>query len=93
MDQKEATMSSSTIKHPVARNAELTPDSWLLLSARSIRQGIAWIDSRRRLRRDIRELRALDDHILRDIGLCRSEIEYAARHGREFDRYRHRLRW
>jgi uncharacterized protein YjiS (DUF1127 family) len=85
-------MSSSMIKHPLARDAELNPESWLVLSARSIRQGIAWVDSRRRLRRAVKELRALDDHILRDIGLRRSEVEYAARYGRGFDRYRDRLR-
>jgi uncharacterized protein YjiS (DUF1127 family) len=38
-------------------------------------------------------LRALDDRTLRDIGLSRSQIEYAARYGRSFDRYKDRLSW
>lgn len=81
-------MSSSSIETPVASSADLNPESWLAGPARSIREGIAWIDSRRRLRRDVKELRALDDHILRDIGLRRSDVEYATRYGREFERYK-----
>lgn len=44
----------------------------------------AWADMRRRqeLDRAIRELQALDDHMLADIGLDRSEIERAALFGR-----------
>ena len=35
-----------------------------------------------RIRRDMRRLAELDDWMLRDIGLARTEIEPAARHGR-----------
>jgi uncharacterized protein YjiS (DUF1127 family) len=86
-------MSSSTIETPRARRAGLDSDSWPTALARPIRQGIAWIGSRRRLHRAVEELRALDDRTLRDIGLGRSQIEYAARYGRSFDRYRDHLRW
>ena len=38
---------------------------------------------RRRLRRATRELEAMDDHMLKDIGIGRSEIMRAVRHGRD----------
>jgi uncharacterized protein YjiS (DUF1127 family) len=46
----------------------------------------------RELRRTVKELMALDDRILCDIGLRRSEVELAARFGRSFERYKDRLR-
>jgi uncharacterized protein YjiS (DUF1127 family) len=85
-------MSSSTIETRVAPSADLSPGSWLAAPVRSIRQGIAWIGFRRRLRRDVREMMALDDRILRDIGVRRSEVEYAARYGQGFERYKDGLR-
>ena len=85
-------MSSSTIESPMARGAELNGESWPTALARPIREGIACIAARRRLRRAIKEMMALDDRILRDIGLRRSEVEFAARFGRSFDRYKDRLR-
>jgi uncharacterized protein YjiS (DUF1127 family) len=36
----------------------------------------------RRLRRDARRLMALDDRMLRDVGLSRGKIEHAVWHGR-----------
>lgn len=39
------------------------------------RQWDEWADSRA-----ARELSRLDDHMLRDIGIARSQIDYAARH-------------
>jgi uncharacterized protein YjiS (DUF1127 family) len=74
-----ATMNSSTIANPIARSAGLHSDSWPAALTRPIKRGIAWIGSRRRLRRHIEELMALDDHTLRDIGLNRSEVKYAGR--------------
>lgn len=88
-------MNSSTIETPVAHGADLSPGPgpgfWPAALAWSIRQGIAWIDARRQLQRDVKELVALDDRILRDIGLNRSDIDNAARYGRDFDSYRDRL--
>jgi uncharacterized protein YjiS (DUF1127 family) len=69
-------MNSSTIANPVARSAGLDSDSWPAALARPIKRGIAWIGSRRRPRRHIEELMALDDHILRDIGLSRSAVKF-----------------
>jgi uncharacterized protein YjiS (DUF1127 family) len=79
-------MTTSTIEAPVARRADLNAESWPAALARPIKHWIAWIGSRRRLRRDVKELMALDDRILRDIGLNRSDVEHAARYGRAFDR-------
>ena len=86
-------MSTSTIEARMGLRADLNAESWPAALARPIKQGIAWIESRRRLRRDIKELMALDDRILRDIGLRRSDIDYAARYGRAFDHYKDRLLW
>jgi uncharacterized protein YjiS (DUF1127 family) len=86
-------MSTSTIEALVARRADLNTASWRAALARPIKQGIAWIASRRRLRRDVKELMALDDRILRDIGLSRSDVECAARYGRAFEHYKDRLYW
>ena len=36
-----------------------------------------------RIRRDIRQLMAMDEHMLRDIGLTRADIGRAARYGRD----------
>ena len=44
---------------------------------------IAAIANELRIRRDMRQLAAMDDHMLKDIGLRRSEIEYCVRHGRD----------
>jgi uncharacterized protein YjiS (DUF1127 family) len=45
-----------------------------------------WLDERRRYRATVRELDALDDEILADVGVARGEIESVARrvvaHGR-----------
>jgi uncharacterized protein YjiS (DUF1127 family) len=38
-----------------------------------------------RFRKARRQLRAMDDHMLRDIAVARSEIEYVARNGRGRD--------
>jgi uncharacterized protein YjiS (DUF1127 family) len=36
-----------------------------------------------RIRRDMRQLRAMDDHMLKDIGLTRAEIGSAVGYGRD----------
>jgi uncharacterized protein YjiS (DUF1127 family) len=74
-------MSSSTIETLVARRAELNGDSWPTALTRSIKQGIARMGSRRRMRRHVEELMALDDRLLADIGQRRGEVEYLLQHG------------
>ena len=71
---------------------ELNARSWPTALARPIKEGIARAAARRELRRSVKELMALDDRMLSDIGLRRSDIELAARFGRSFDRYKDRLR-
>ena len=63
-------MSSTTIDAPLTQSAQ----SWPAALARTMRRGIAGIGSRRRLRRHIEALAALDDRTLGDIGLSRGEI-------------------
>ena len=79
-------MSSPTIVAPLARGAELNSESRLAALARPIKRAIDWIGYRRRLRRNLNELRALDDRMLRDIGLSRGDIEHVMQRGRPFDR-------
>jgi uncharacterized protein YjiS (DUF1127 family) len=43
---------------------------------------IARIRKERRIRRGIEEMMALDDRMLRDIGVSRSDVAYVARYGR-----------
>jgi uncharacterized protein YjiS (DUF1127 family) len=74
-------MSSSTIEANLARGAGLHVQSWPAALARPIKLGIAWIRFRRQLRRDVKELMALDDHLLADIGLKRGQIEYVVQYG------------
>lgn len=56
--------------------------SWPAALAKSFARPIARMQSRRRTRRAIEELTALDNRMLADIGISRGEIEYAARFGR-----------
>jgi uncharacterized protein YjiS (DUF1127 family) len=58
--------------HGIA-DAPRRPDSvldWL-------RAIVAWINETRRLHTAASELRAMDEHMLRDLGLCRGDIEDA----------------
>jgi uncharacterized protein YjiS (DUF1127 family) len=47
-----------------------------------IKQLALWIRNKRRIRRAVNELMALDDRMLTDIGLTRGQVEQAARRGR-----------
>ena len=50
-------------------------------------RGLAWlvaaIGRELRIRRDMRQLAAMDDHMLKDIGLLRYDVEYRVRYGRD----------
>lgn len=86
-------MSSSAIETAMDYRAAVpNAESWPTALARPIKQGIARIMARRESHRGVKELMALNDRILRDIGLSRSEVELAAWFGKSFDRHRDRLR-
>jgi uncharacterized protein YjiS (DUF1127 family) len=51
-----------------------------------VKQLAAWIRNKRRFRRAMNELMALDDRLLADIGLTRGQVEQAARQGRSLRR-------
>jgi uncharacterized protein YjiS (DUF1127 family) len=81
----EAAMSDvSTMRSHAPRQREAT-----ILDAcmRAAARGLAWltaaIANELRIRRDMRQLAAMDEHMLKDIGLRRSEIEYCVRYGRD----------
>ncbi len=72
-------MNASSFAHPMSGAGE-TPGA---TAGRSWWSGLAGAIVREyRLRRAVRELAVMDDHILRDIGLGRGELERAARFGR-----------
>jgi len=58
-----------------------------VISAALYTAGVVWVYRRKRVHdRAIRELRAMPDHLLKDIGLSRGNIEVAVRTGRKTDR-------
>jgi uncharacterized protein YjiS (DUF1127 family) len=63
------------------RRANLV-DALLAAAARGLAWLIAALVNELRVRRDMRQLAAMDDHMLKDIGLHRCEIEDCVRHGR-----------
>ena len=76
-------MSTTTIERrslPTARRA--AGRAVLAAPLKAGKRLMAWISDERRIRRGIRELRALDDRLLADIGLSHGGIEHAARYGR-----------
>jgi uncharacterized protein YjiS (DUF1127 family) len=51
---------------------------------------VTWLVHEWRIHRSIEQLRGFDDHMLKDIGLTRMEIEAVVRHGRHCDETRRR---
>ena len=81
----EAAMSDfSIIRSPAPRRRQATIlDACLTAVARSLAWLIAAIAQELRIRRDMRQLAAMEDYMLKDIGLSRGEIEYRVRYGRD----------
>jgi uncharacterized protein YjiS (DUF1127 family) len=55
---------------------------WQAAPVKAVNRLFAWIRNKRRIRRAINELMALDDRTLSDIGLTGGNIEHAGRYGR-----------
>jgi uncharacterized protein YjiS (DUF1127 family) len=69
---------------PIPRQRPATIlDACLRAAARSLSWLIAAIGEELRIRRDMRQLAAMDDRMLNDIGLRRCELEYCVRYGRD----------
>ena len=77
-------MSISTIAKQATPAAEtpIARDAWAWVLWRFVKREVNRIAERRRRRRDADLLLLMDDRMLADIGLCRSEIEHAIRYGR-----------
>lgn len=74
-------MYAPSIRSHLPRQRQWTMFDLCLAAARDLAWLIAAIAHELRTRRDIRRLAAMDDRILKDFGLGRSEIEYRVRHG------------
>jgi uncharacterized protein YjiS (DUF1127 family) len=59
----------------------LTKTAFGFVVAKAIARCLAWIRCQRRTRRGYRQLIALDDYMLADMGLTRDQVGYAVRHG------------
>jgi uncharacterized protein YjiS (DUF1127 family) len=81
----EATMFElSTVRSHAPRHRQATGfDAFWAAAAHGLAWLIAAITHELRIRRDMRQLAAMDDHMLKDIGLCRCEIEDRVRYGRD----------
>ena len=64
-----------------ASNLDTVPP-WRVLILDAVKRRIAWIGAEHRMSQALKELSALDDRLLADIGLRRSELAHAARRGR-----------
>jgi uncharacterized protein YjiS (DUF1127 family) len=79
--QRQASIERNRVIQAYMRTTMRAAAKWLrvlVLRGRRFARGVA---AQRRWRRDVRELQRLDDHALKDIGVRRSEIEFAVRHG------------
>ena len=82
-------MSISIVHTPRTSSGAKPARPWLAVLALSAKYRIVRIGERiresRRRRRDAATLLSLDDRMLSDIGMHRSQVEYAVRYGRRRD--------
>jgi uncharacterized protein YjiS (DUF1127 family) len=75
---------ASTVRsHPPRQRQTTLLDEWLAAATRGLAWVVVAIFRELRIRRDMRQLAAMDDAMLKDIGLRRGEIEYSVRYGRD----------
>ena len=83
-------MSISIVNTPRTPSRAKPTRPWLAVLARSATHRIVRIGERiresRRTRRDASAMLSMDDRMLADIGVQRSEVEYAVRYGRRYPR-------
>jgi uncharacterized protein YjiS (DUF1127 family) len=73
------------LESPVHRQGDATAEPWSLparFGGIATRFAFA-IANEVRIRRDMRKLESMSDHMLKDIGLTRAEIDRAVRYGRD----------
>ena len=74
----------STVRSQAPRKRQATiVDACLAAAAHGLSRLIAAIGDELRIRRDMRQLAAMDDHMLKDIGVRRCEVNYSVRYGRD----------
>ena len=74
----------ASVRSRAARQPQATFfDTCLAAAARGLAWLIAAIANELRIRRDMRRLAAMGDHMLKDIGLRRCEVEYRVRYGKD----------
>ena len=73
---------ASTVRSPAPRNRRRS-STLVWRRSPAARGGSSPRLAEMRVRRDMRQLAAMDDHMLEDIGLLRCEVEYRVRYGRD----------
>jgi uncharacterized protein YjiS (DUF1127 family) len=78
---RQAAIERNLVIQAYMRTAMRAAAKWLRALVLRGRQFARRVAAERRWRRDVRELQRLDDRVLKDIGLCRGQIEFAVRNG------------
>jgi uncharacterized protein YjiS (DUF1127 family) len=73
-----------------SENSAHTSKTWSIVAAaiEALKNFNSEVKRSRRIRADREVLMSMPEHMLHDIGIRRSEIDYVVRHGREIDRIR-----